>query len=99
MERFPSPQDSYPGGKAGAGVYQKLINLMPQHSTYIEPFLGHGAVLLRKRPARLNIGVDLYDQAVQKVRSRLPVAIARITPAAAQMFLTMAPEDTAVLTR
>ena len=71
MERLPSPQDSYPGGKAGAGVYQKLINLMPLHTVYIEPFLGHGAVLLRKRPARLNIGVDLYDQAVQKVRTRL----------------------------
>jgi site-specific DNA-adenine methylase len=71
MERLPSPQDSYPGGKAGAGVYQKLINLMPQHSTYIEPFLGHGAVLLRKRPARLNIGLDLDAQAVQVVRARL----------------------------
>lgn len=71
MERLSSPQDSYPGGKAGAGVYQKLINLMPLHTVYIEPFLGHGAVLLRKRPARLNIGVDLYDQAVQKVRTRL----------------------------
>ncbi|MCZ4283118.1 hypothetical protein O4H49_20200 [Kiloniella laminariae] len=30
---------SYPGGKGGAGVYQKIINIMPPHKTYIEGFL------------------------------------------------------------
>jgi hypothetical protein len=49
----------YPGGKNGAGVYQTLINLMPPHDVYIEPFLGGGAVMRLKRPARLNIGIDL----------------------------------------
>ena len=53
----------YPGGKNGAGVYQKLINLMPPHRVYIEPFLGGGAILRLKRPAALNIGIDL-DPAV-----------------------------------
>jgi DNA adenine methylase len=32
----------YPGGKSGAGVYQTIINLMPPHTVYIEPFLGGG---------------------------------------------------------
>ena len=50
---------SYPGSKSGAGVYQKIVNLMPPHDMYIEPFLGGGAVLRLKRPARLNIGIDL----------------------------------------
>lgn len=50
---------AYPGGKAGAGVYQRIISLMPPHRVYIEPFLGAGAVMVRKRPARVNIGVDL----------------------------------------
>jgi DNA adenine methylase len=53
----------YPGGKNGAGVYQTIINLMPPHETYIEPFLGGGAIMRQKRPARLNIGLDL-DAAV-----------------------------------
>jgi DNA adenine methylase len=53
----------YPGGKNGAGVYQTIINLMPPHDVYIEPFLGGGAILRQKRPARVNIGIDL-DAAV-----------------------------------
>lgn len=53
---------SFTGGKAGSGVYQTLINLMPPHETYIEPFLGGGAVMRYKRPALRNIGLDLdYD--------------------------------------
>jgi hypothetical protein len=50
---------SYPGGKNGAGVYQRIISLMPPHDVYIEPFLGGAAVMRLKRPARLNIGIDL----------------------------------------
>jgi DNA adenine methylase len=50
---------SYPGGKNGAGTYQKLINLMPPHEVYIEPFLGGGAIMRLKRAARLSVGVDL----------------------------------------
>src|ERR1700693_3175724 len=49
----------YPGGKSGPGVYHRLINLMPPHSVYCEPFLGGGAVMKLKRPAAYNIGVDL----------------------------------------
>jgi hypothetical protein len=32
---------------------------MPPHEVYIEPFLGGGAILRLKKPARLNIGIDL----------------------------------------
>lgn len=49
----------YPGGKAGAGVFHRIINLMPPHQVYIEPFLGDAAVMRAKRPAALNIGLDL----------------------------------------
>lgn len=53
----------YPGGKNGAGVFQTIINLMPPHQVYIEPFLGGGAILRLKRRAALSIGLDL-DSAV-----------------------------------
>lgn len=49
---------TYPGGKNGCGSYQRIINHMPPHTTYIEPFLGSGAVLRNKRPAERNIAID-----------------------------------------
>lgn len=49
----------YPGGKNASGVYQRIISLMPPHRVYIEPFFGSGAVFWMKRPAELNIGLDL----------------------------------------
>jgi DNA adenine methylase len=52
--------DSYPGSKAGSGVWQRIISQMPAHVNYFEPFLGHGAVLRRKKPApALNVGCDV----------------------------------------
>ena len=52
---------AYPGGKAGAGVYQQIINQIPPHRVYIEPFLGNGSIMRRKRPAEINIGIDLDE--------------------------------------
>jgi hypothetical protein len=60
---------TYPGGKAGDGVYQSLINLMPPHQSYIEPFVGSGAILRLKRPAARNIGVDLDPTVIAWWRS------------------------------
>ena len=36
---------SYPGGKSGAGIYQRLINLIPRHRILIVPFAGHCGVV------------------------------------------------------
>src|SRR5438552_278689 len=46
----------YPGGKFRC--YQRLINLIPPHRTYIETHLGGGAVMRHKTPAEVNIGID-----------------------------------------
>lgn len=52
---------TYPGGKNGAGVYQAVINQLPPHRVYIEPFLGGGAIMRLKRPAMASIGIDVDD--------------------------------------
>ncbi|MCA1615031.1 MAG: DNA adenine methylase [Acidobacteria bacterium] len=67
---------TYPGGKNGAGVYQQLINLMPPHHTYVEPFLGSGAVMRMKRPARYSIGIDADAPALEAFRSTSSSALA-----------------------
>ena len=57
----------YPGGKGKC--YQRLINLMPVHGTYIECHLGGGAVMRHKKPAATNIGIDRNEQVIQRWRS------------------------------
>ena len=54
------------GAKSGSGMYQTIINLMPPHTTYIEPFLGTGAIMRLKPPAQKNIGLDLNIEAVRR---------------------------------
>lgn len=49
----------YIGGKNGDGTFQRIINLIPPHRVYIEPFLGSGAILRHKRPAAHSYGIDL----------------------------------------
>jgi DNA adenine methylase len=61
---------AYPGGKNGSGVYQTIINLMPPHEVYIEPFLGAGAVMRLKRPAARNIGIDLDPEALDHFNAK-----------------------------
>ena len=50
---------SYPGGKAAPGVFQRIINQIPPHMTFIEPFAGDAAVSRAIRPAERTILVDL----------------------------------------
>src|ERR1700754_2231254 len=59
----------YPGGKGAVGVYQTIINCMPPHEIYVEPFLGSGAVLRHKRLATRSIGIDLDIDVIRKWRS------------------------------
>ena len=49
---------SYPGGKSGAGIYQRLINLIPPHQVLIVPFAGHCGVVRNIRPAEHTIVIE-----------------------------------------
>ena len=68
---------SYAGGKDGAGVYQAIINQMPEHRIYVELFLGMGAALRHKRPAPGgSIGVD--NQAAAGVCDDIGIPLADV---------------------
>jgi hypothetical protein len=43
---------------------------MPPHDVYCEPFLGTGAVLFRKRPGRINVGIDADPAMVDRAWAR-----------------------------
>ncbi len=61
---------NFPGGKGKC--FQRLINLMPPHTTYIESHLGGGAVLRHKLPAEQNIGIDMDESIISRWRSEHP---------------------------
>lgn len=49
---------SYPGGKSGAGIFQRLINLIPPHRILISAFAGHCGIVRNIRPAEHTIVID-----------------------------------------
>jgi hypothetical protein len=70
---------TYPGGKNGSGTYQKIINLMPPHHQYVEPFLGSGAIMRVKRPAMINIGIDVNPAVIMEWKRNMPAGIPNLT--------------------
>lgn len=63
QRELPEALNEYDGGKGN--VFRNIINQMPPHDTYLELFLGGGAVLRAKRPARFSIGLDRDPQIVE----------------------------------
>jgi len=59
--------EPYIGGKSGSGVYQTIINELPPHRIYVEPFLGMGAILRYKRLAELSVCADLDGNLVYQI--------------------------------
>ena len=57
----------YPGGKNSS--FRRIVNQIPPHTAYIEPFLGSGAVMRYKAPALVNIGLDLDPLAIAEFRA------------------------------
>lgn len=57
--------NNYPGGKGQYGIYQKIINLMPPHDVYIETHLGGGSIMLKKRSAERNIGIEIAPEVIE----------------------------------
>ncbi len=57
------------GGKGGPGVAERIVSMMPPHDDYIEPFLGSGAVMRRKRPAAQGAGIETNPETVARWRT------------------------------
>jgi DNA adenine methylase len=64
----------YPGGKGK--TYQQIINLLPKHAVYIEPYLGGGAVLLHKKPSLKSIALDRDPLVIRQWRCNFPLLAA-----------------------
>lgn len=57
---------NYNGGKGASGVHQQIINKMPKHKVYIETHLGGGNILIRKKPADINIAIEIDSKVLQQ---------------------------------
>ncbi len=51
--------EDYPGAKGAPGVFHTIINNVPPHETWIEPFAGSAMIAERKRAALSTVLVDL----------------------------------------
>lgn len=78
----------YAGGKGKC--YQRLISLMPRHTTYIESHLGGGAVLRHKRATQINIGIDADAQVIERWQREHP-GLCRLVHGDASSFLVSYP--------
>lgn len=57
-----SPISSYYGGKAS--LVHRILPLIPEHSTFIEPFFGGGSILFSKEPSKGEIINDTNDAVI-----------------------------------
>ena len=56
----------YPGSKWN--IAGKLVSLIPEHHSYVEPYFGSGAVLFRKTPSDIETVNDLDGEVVNLFR-------------------------------
>lgn len=81
---------SYPGSKAQAGVFHRIIGQMPPHSVYVEPFFGSGQVFWRKRRAESSILIDRQRSCIAKLGAE-GLGISAICADALQALATLIP--------
>lgn len=58
MNNGPITHGSYPGGKSGSGIFQRLINLIPRHRILVSAFAGHCGIVRNIRTAEHTIVID-----------------------------------------
>ena len=58
---------AYDGGKGGAGVIQRIINLIPPHRVLVETHAGDVTLIRNIRRARRTIAIDLDHHNVDRL--------------------------------
>ena len=61
----------YPGSKGGEGVWQRIISEMPPHTVFIEAFCGTAIITKNKRPALVNVAIDIDPEAITRAKANL----------------------------
>lgn len=61
----PVDGSSYPGGKSGAGVYQRFINWIPKHRVFVSAFAGKCGITRNILPAEHTIVIDADESVCQ----------------------------------
>lgn len=79
----------YPGSKWN--LADRIVELLPEHKTYLEPYFGSGAVLFTKQPSAIETVNDLNDDVVNlfQVIQQEPEALAEkifLTPYSRKVF-------------
>lgn len=57
---------NYPGSKGGNGTFQNIINHIPPHDTYLEPFFGSGAIFFNKKLSMLSLVGDTNQDVIKQ---------------------------------
>lgn len=65
---------NYFGGKGSEGVAQTIINHFPEHTVYLEYFVGAGSVYRKKTPAFYQYGFDIDKTVIAAWREKFPEA-------------------------
>jgi len=64
---------NYNGSKNNC--YQRIINYMPPHTTYIETHAGSAAVARHKRPAQTNILIDIDPSTINRLTADIDTSV------------------------
>jgi len=62
----------YPGGKNHGSSYPRIINQIPPHELFIEPFAGSAAIRRFMAPSTRSILIDLDAAAIGKLAEVVP---------------------------
>jgi len=62
----------YPGGKNHGSSYPRIINQIPPHELFVEPFAGSAAIRRLMRPCRHSLLIDLDPGALGRLTEQVP---------------------------
>lgn len=85
----------YPGGKNHGSSYPQIINQIPPHTLYVEPFAGSAAIRRMLRPSPRSILLDLDPGALGRLAEWVP-GDTKLLHADALAWLDRDPESVAL---